>query len=35
MLLRELRGLAERYTTVRALDARRLGDVADLASYDG
>jgi ATP-dependent DNA helicase RecQ len=35
VLLRELRGLAERYATIRALDARRLGDVAELASHGG
>jgi ATP-dependent DNA helicase RecQ len=35
VLLRELRGLAERYATVRALDVRRLGDVAELAAHRG
>jgi ATP-dependent DNA helicase RecQ len=35
VLLRELRGLAERYATVRTLDARRLADVADLAEHSG
>jgi superfamily II DNA helicase RecQ len=35
VLLRELRGLAERYATVRALDARRLGDLAELAAWGG
>ncbi|HEX7671966.1 MAG TPA: hypothetical protein VF395_20365 [Polyangiaceae bacterium] len=34
-LLRELRGLAERYATIRALDARRIADVVELASHGG
>jgi hypothetical protein len=32
---RELRALAERFATVRALDARRIGDVANLATARG
>jgi superfamily II DNA helicase RecQ len=35
VLHRELRSLAERYATVRALDARRLAAVAELASHRG
>ncbi len=34
-LLAELRALAERYATVRALDVRRIGDVSDLATSPG
>lgn len=34
-LLGELRALAERYATVRALDVRRIGDVSDLATSPG
>jgi superfamily II DNA helicase RecQ len=35
VLLRELRALAERFATVRALDARRLSDVGELAAHSG
>jgi len=35
VLLRELRALAERFATVRALDARRLADVGDLSAHHG
>ncbi len=35
VVLRELRGLAERYATVRVLDTRRLGSVLELVSRGG
>jgi ATP-dependent DNA helicase RecQ len=35
VVLKELRGLAERYATVRALDARRLASVLDLLARAG